>query len=73
MRLLGAFRIQIWKFLNRDDKRQILSTGVPDNRVADYKVPGLYLMPPASCRNEVTHTAAANFITAQRIYLPFNI
>lgn len=45
-----------WKFLNRDDKRQILSTVVPDIRVADYKVPGLYLMPPASCRNEVTHT-----------------
>jgi Recombinase zinc beta ribbon domain len=45
-----------WKFLGREDKRRVLSTIVPDIRVADYKVHGLYLMPPSSCRNEVTHT-----------------
>ena len=44
-----------WKFLNREDKRQILSTLVPDIRVADYKVEGLYLLPP-SCGYEDTLT-----------------
>jgi DNA invertase Pin-like site-specific DNA recombinase len=43
-----------WQYLKRDDKRRILSTIVPDIRVADYQVSGLYLLPP--CGDNVTHT-----------------
>jgi DNA invertase Pin-like site-specific DNA recombinase len=35
-----------FRFLSRNDKRKLLSTIIPDIRVANYKVSGLYFSPP---------------------------
>lgn len=69
--LIEAFApLAEWEFWTRDQKRQILSTMVPDIRVADYKIDSLGLS-PALFSNENTLMAAGTFIAESRlIYLP---
>src|SRR5205085_5205433 len=49
-----------WEFLKRDDKRKILSTLVPDIRVADYKVFGITMLLPNNFSDEVNIPAASS-------------
>jgi DNA invertase Pin-like site-specific DNA recombinase len=45
-----------WEFLKRDDKRKILSTIVPDIRVADYKVFSITMLLPQNFSDEINRT-----------------
>jgi hypothetical protein len=36
-----------WKALEREDKRRLLSTVIPEIKVADYRIHGFYLLPPS--------------------------
>lgn len=49
-----------WSFLNRSQKRQLLSTIVPEIRVADCKVSGLLMMPSLVGHNENTRTGTGS-------------
>jgi DNA invertase Pin-like site-specific DNA recombinase len=62
-----------WRFLDRDEKRAILKTTVPEIHVANYRVKGLYItMPELACGSNVeSHTVTASDIaTVPRLYLP---
>lgn len=43
-----------YQLLSRRDKRRLLSTIVPDIKVSDYRIEGLYFLP--DCSGEVNHT-----------------
>lgn len=58
-----------WEFLKRDDKRKLLATVVPDVRVADYQVHGLYLLQNGTSGYNYSPTDAASVVAAPLIYL----
>ena len=64
-----------WQFLDRSDKRQVLSAVIPDIHVADYAVRGVAINAGALvCGDNENHRAVASAIAAfknPRIFLPF--
>jgi DNA invertase Pin-like site-specific DNA recombinase len=50
-----------WEFLARDDRRRLLSTIVPEIRVAAYKVEGVYLALAAGDSNNRSHTGTGSW------------
>jgi DNA invertase Pin-like site-specific DNA recombinase len=53
-----------WKFLKRDEKRKLLSCLVPEIRVADYNIYGIFLMSSALRGDEKSHNRAGTGATA---------
>lgn len=49
-----------WEFLARDDRRRLLSTVVPEIRVAAYEVEGVYLALAADDSNNGSHTGTGS-------------
>jgi hypothetical protein len=62
-----------WSFLERNEKRRILSTLTADIRVSNYQVSELGLNPAIFGRNEVSLTAAVYLVATPPLYLPINI
>jgi hypothetical protein len=59
-----------WKHWNRDQKRAVLASMIPDILVAKYKIESLGLS-PAIFSNKDTHSAAGTFIAEPSlVYLP---
>jgi DNA invertase Pin-like site-specific DNA recombinase len=64
-----------WRFMNRENKRRILTVTIPEIRVSNYQVRGISVASPSFCGGYVTRPRT-DFVTAtpsDRIFIPLNL